>query len=204
MVKSADAQHYSRLEYFSSERFAQYYQQVKAIKKCGVRKILEIGPGPGVVTQILRAAGLKVTTCDIQSDLKPDVCADVCKLPFSDNSFEFAMCCQVLEHLPFSQFSPALSELKRVAHSLLISFPIESHTFFSDYKLPGGARSSWVFHVPKIFGKKDMVDEHYWEMGRKGYLKNTIIKAIRSVGLKISADFTPAGAPNNQFFILNK
>jgi len=191
------------LEYYSPQRLAQYYHHIKAVRESGAGHILEVGIGAGVVAHILRRAGLNVLTCDTESELEPDIIADVRKLPLADGAVDFALCCQVLEHLPFEEFSTALQELCRVTRGhILISIPCASHAFFCNYKLPGGRQKSWVRHWPRLKDKADMTPGHYWEMGRSGYPKSRIVKNILSSDLRIIADFTPAEAPHNQFFLL--
>jgi len=196
---------YCSLDYYSPQRLGQYYYQIKAVRESGAKKVLEIGPGPGVVTYILKKAGIEVITCDCEKKLLPDICADIRNLPLTDNSVDFILCCQVLEHLPFADFPQALNELKRVTRErVLISIPYAARVIYSLHKLPGGRRNSWVIHFPWLPVKTKMVDGHYWEMGRKGYAKKKIVNAINAVGLKSVEDFTPVDSPNNQYFLLKK
>ena len=52
--------------------------------------------------------------------------ADICNLPFSNNTFDFIMSTEVFEHLPYPQ--QAMMELKRIAKPeayLIVSVPFE-------------------------------------------------------------------------------
>lgn len=196
---------YSHLGYYSPQRMAQYYYQIKAIRESGAKKVLEIGPGPGAVTHILRKAGLEVLTCDCEQRLEPDLCGDIRELPLPNDAVDFSLCCQVLEHLPFEDFTRALKELKRVTRDqVFISIPYASRVIYSLHKYPGGRRNSWVFHIPWLPSRGKPAPGHLWEMGRKGYSKSRIVKAIRDVGLRLIADFTPVDSPQNQYFLLKK
>ena len=93
-------EHYTA-KYVLGGRLFSYAHQMDAVLLHEPKTVLEVGPGPGMVTAALRAIGVQVTTVDIQAELKPDVVASVTDLPFEDNSFDVSMCCQVLEHLPF-------------------------------------------------------------------------------------------------------
>ncbi|MCD4814233.1 class I SAM-dependent methyltransferase [bacterium] len=191
------------LDYYSPQRLGQYYYQIKAIRESDVNRILEIGPGPGVVTHILRTAGMNVKTFDCEADLKPDVCGDIRAIPLADNSVDFTLCCQVLEHLPFEDFKKSLSEIKRVtAKFALISLPYVSRVIYSLHKLPTGRRASWVLHFPWLPAKGRSAPGHFWEIGRKGYSQKKIRHSIKNAGLYIREAFTPVDAPNNQFFLV--
>jgi SAM-dependent methyltransferase len=191
------------LNYYSSDRMAQYYHQVQAVRDAGVKTVLEVGPGPGVITHVLRTAGIAVTTCGLGETGKLDILADVRNLPLPDQAAEFTLCCQVLEHMPFADLPRALAELKRVTRGrILISIPYASHAIYGIRKWPGGRRRSWVLHFPWLPAKTGMTTEHFWEMGRKGFSKKAILKIIRVAGLAVLEDFTPADSPGNQYFLL--
>jgi ubiquinone/menaquinone biosynthesis C-methylase UbiE len=196
---------YSNLDYYSPQRMAQYYYQIKVIREAKAEKVLEIGPGPGAVTHILRKAGLEVLTCDCEKRLEPNLCGDIRELPLADDSVDFSLCCQVLEHLPFDDFSRALLELKRVTRKqVLISIPYVVRVIYSLHKYPGGRRSSWVLHIPWLPVRGKPAPGHLWEMGRKGYSKKRIINTIRAAGFQIKDEFTPVDSPQNQYFLLQK
>ncbi len=196
---------YKNLAYYSPERLGQYYYQVKAVREAGAKKVLEIGIGPGVVTHMLKKAGVNVITCDQADDLTPDVCGDIRELPLEDNVVDFVLCCQVLEHLPFDDFPRALAELKRVTRDkILISIPYASRSIYCQYKLPGGRRNSWVLHFPCLPPKGEMAPGHLWEQGRRGYSKRKIKEAIVAAGLRIQSEFTPVESPGNQYFLIAK
>jgi SAM-dependent methyltransferase len=85
--------------------------------------ILDVGLGHGENAEALRARGFAVTGVEISEALVAEygprarrlgiglVCADACKLPFGDDSFDGAILIEVFEHVP----DPAqvLSEIHR-------------------------------------------------------------------------------------------
>src|SRR3989344_860983 len=116
--------HYFNLKYDSKERWVSYWYQIKEVKEQNPKTVLEIGVGNKVVSDYLKKIGLKVTTCDFDKNLKPDVVADVLDLPFKKESFDVVLCAEVLEHLPFGKFSKALKEIHRVTQtSAIITLP---------------------------------------------------------------------------------
>lgn len=47
-------------------------------------------------------------------DKEADICADICELPFSDNSIEEIVCYQVIEHVPYNKSKDMFAEMHRV------------------------------------------------------------------------------------------
>ncbi len=111
--------HYS-LQYLRGGRVFSFAHQIDSVLAFEPRSVLEVGVGSGVVTAALRAAGIQVTTLDIQPELKPDLVGSVTDVPAPPDSFDVVLCCQVLEHLLFNQLSDALVELSRVSRQAVI------------------------------------------------------------------------------------
>ncbi len=93
----------------------------------GAKSILDVGSGAGQIAKhLLRYADsdASITCCDLspemlrrartrlKSSVPLHVAADLCRLPFADESFDCVTCGYVLEHLPEAQ--PGLAELSRV------------------------------------------------------------------------------------------
>ena len=119
--------------YLSHERWMSYVHQVTAIADLNPARVAEIGVGPGVVGDMVRTTypGCDYVSVDIDPTLRPQVCASVVDLPFADASFDATFCCQVLEHLPYDLFRPALAELRRITRCrVVISLPDVSPFFF--------------------------------------------------------------------------
>ena len=74
-------------------------------------KILHIAPEQAFYKRFKKQKNLNYLTADLHSPLA-DVKADICKLPFKDNCFDFILCNHVLEHIP-EDFT-AMRELYRV------------------------------------------------------------------------------------------
>jgi SAM-dependent methyltransferase len=116
--------HYASRDYNSKERLCSYWHQVDEALSLGGEDVLEVGPGGGVTTDLLRRAGLRVTTVDIDPALGVDVEAPVQRLPFDDRAFDVAICCEVLEHMPWRDVEAAIQELHRIVRrGSVISVP---------------------------------------------------------------------------------
>lgn len=74
-------------------------------------KVLHIAPEQSFIKRFRKLKNLDYTTSDLESPLA-DVKADICDLPFEDNSYDVIFCNHVLEHIPDD--AKAMSELFRV------------------------------------------------------------------------------------------
>jgi SAM-dependent methyltransferase len=89
--------------------------------------LLEVGPGPGLTTDVLRRKAARVTAVDLDLDLAGKlasrlagsnvrvIAGDVTRLPFSAGRFSSAACLTMLHHIPSPALQDAaLAELARV------------------------------------------------------------------------------------------
>ncbi|WP_242117738.1 class I SAM-dependent methyltransferase [Aestuariivivens sediminicola] len=74
-------------------------------------KVLHFAPEQAFFKRFKSLKNIDYTTTDLNSPLA-SVKADICNLPFADNSFDVILCNHVLEHIPDDQ--KALQELYRV------------------------------------------------------------------------------------------
>jgi SAM-dependent methyltransferase len=74
-------------------------------------KVLHFAPEQAFYKRFKKLKNLDYTTTDLNSPLA-DVKADICNLPFEENSFDVIFCNHVLEHIPDD--TKAMSELYRV------------------------------------------------------------------------------------------
>ncbi|WP_224483598.1 class I SAM-dependent methyltransferase [Robertkochia aurantiaca] len=97
-------------------------------------RVLHFAPEQAFYSRFRKMLNLDYTTTDLNSPLA-DVKADICDLPFEDNSFDVILCNHVLEHIPDDQ--KAISELYRIMR-------------------PGG----WgVFQVPQDLGRDETFED---------------------------------------------
>lgn len=74
-------------------------------------KVLHFAPEQAFYKRFKKLKHLSYTTTDLNSPLA-DVKADICKLPFKDNTYDIIFCNHVLEHIPDD--TKAMQELYRV------------------------------------------------------------------------------------------
>lgn len=75
------------------------------------KKVLHFAPEQAFYKLFRNQKNLDYTTTDLNSPLA-DVKADICNLPFGDNSYDLILCNHVLEHIPDD--TKAMQELYRI------------------------------------------------------------------------------------------
>jgi SAM-dependent methyltransferase len=75
------------------------------------KKVLHFAPEQCFLKRFRKLKNLEYTTTDLLSPIA-DVKADICDLPFEDNSYDIILCNHVLEHIPDD--TKAMQELYRV------------------------------------------------------------------------------------------
>ena len=197
---------YFDINYDSKERFCNYWHQVNEIISLKPKKALEIGIGNGFVTRYLRDKELNVTTSDIAHELRPDVAGAVLAIPFKNGSFDVVVCCEVLEHLPYSEFSKALKEIYRVSREhVVLSLPDVTTVYRANIELPRIRPIKKLIPHPFHRPTQHAFDgEHYWEIGKIGYPLKKIEFDIRQAGLNIIKTYRVFEFYYHRFFALEK
>ena len=131
--------HYVKSSYLTKDRWINYWYQWQWLQARGLKTLLEVGVGNGVVAELFEKTGIEVTTIDIDEALKPTKVASVTALPFSEDAFDGVLCAEVLEHLPFEESLQGIREIYRVtttvgtdhAYARGLCFSLEENSQFS-------------------------------------------------------------------------
>ncbi|VGO18256.1 class I SAM-dependent methyltransferase [Pontiella sulfatireligans] len=183
-------------------RFAAYTYQIKEVLDSGAKTVLEIGPGNGVATYVLRQAGIRVDTVDHDPALNPDFVASVVDLPFAQNSYDAVVCCQVLEHLPWDMFPDAMKGLASIAkEQVIISLPNATQYYYLNYKFPKLKQRSWAVERQRRGDMMEFDGEHYWEIGR-GVSVEDLKAVFKGVGLAVQDSYRVPEYMAHHFFRL--
>jgi hypothetical protein len=175
-----------------------YYQYRDLQALPGIRKVLIVGPGQGLDTQVLRWRGYDIVTYDIDATFAPDLIGSVHDLgAFEDGAFDAVIASHVIEHLPIAYLEPSLAELARVARYALVYLPVAGRSAQLRIR-PGvfGLDLSFVLDMRNWFRKPDpnvalfCGGQHYWEIGRRGFSR-------RSVARRLSRHFEVVSAYRN-------
>jgi SAM-dependent methyltransferase len=140
-------------------------------------KVLHFAPEQCFLKRFKKLKNLDYTTTDLLSPIA-DVKADICNLPFEDNSYDVILCNHVLEHIPDD--TKAMQELFRVMKPdgygiFQIPQDLNRETTFEDDAITDKAERA------RIFGQYD----HVRVYGRDYFDK------LRSIGFKVEeVDYT--------------
>lgn len=158
--------------------FVNTYCQFRDLQNIGeLSRLLIVGPGQGLDTQVLRWRGYEVTTLDIDDTFKPDVIGSVHDLSmFADTRFDAILVSHVLEHLAEPYLDTALAEIARIGRYALIYLPVAGRHCQLRFQ-PGfkGIDLSLVIDFLNWFKKPDGITprycdgQHFWEIGMRGY-----------------------------------
>ncbi|WP_189603410.1 class I SAM-dependent methyltransferase [Salinimicrobium marinum] len=116
-------------------------------------KVLHFAPEQAFYKRFRELPNLDYTTTDLNSPLA-DVKADICDLPFQDNTYDFILCNHVLEHIPNDR--KAMQELYRILKpggTAVLQIPqnLSRETTFEDDSITDPRERA------KIFGQYDHV-----------------------------------------------
>ncbi len=147
------------------------------LKTDTVPRVLHFAPEQCFLKRFKALTHLEYTTTDLESPIA-DVKADICNLPFKDNSYDIILCNHVLEHIPDDV--KAMKELYRVMKVggmgvFQIPQDLNRAITFEDNSITNKKERA------KIFGQYD----HVRVYGRDYFDK------LRAVGFKVNAvDYT--------------
>ncbi|MFP4446849.1 MAG: class I SAM-dependent methyltransferase [Desulfosudaceae bacterium] len=205
MILSRNSDGYYRQ--ISYSRWCSYFWQMRYISDCRPDRVLELGVGDGIMSDLLRKLGYDLVACDLSPDLFPDVAADIVHLPFQDNSFDAVAAFQVLEHLPYDQFAACLREMGRVSRKqVLISLPQVRKYIHFRLHLPWMKKSGywqWFRDMPRFPAYHEPSGHHHdWEIGVRFYPLKRILTDMRAAGFTIAVNRTLPENTYHRFFVL--
>ena len=137
-------------------------------------KVLHFAPEQAFYKRFRSLPNLDYTTTDLNSPLA-DVKADICDLPFDDNSFDVILCNHVLEHIPDDH--KAMSELYRIMKPggwgiFQIPQDIRRESTFEDDSITDPVERAKIFgqydHV-RVYGK-----DYFDKLSSVGFLVSPV------------------------------
>ena len=190
--------------YLNLLRMITYWHQVATVRRCGGQRVLEIGIGMGLTSFILDKWGYDLETLDFDPALHPTRVGDVREIPYPANSFDTILIAEVLEHIPYDDFTGALRELYRVTKShVVVTLPCPLVGFSLGINVCG-VEPRFLSLGTRLWTKPVFDGQHYWELGRRGYSQGRIREAIRSVGFEITEAYRPSLSVYSYCFVLSK
>ncbi|OGZ99953.1 MAG: hypothetical protein A3C07_02895 [Candidatus Sungbacteria bacterium RIFCSPHIGHO2_02_FULL_47_11] len=200
-----EEEHYFEKSYLASDRWANFWHQIHAVRSLRQKSVLEIGVGSGIVTEVLKKIGMSVMTLDIDKNLRPDVIGSITAIPFPDASTDVVLAAEILEHIPFDEFPLALREMHRVSRRYAyITLPYPGYTFSCTWKIPFFPRFSFIFKIPFFWKRSTSTPEHYWELRLRGFPLRRIKKEIHRAGFMVVRKAVYPDDPAHYHFLLEK
>ncbi|KAA5824167.1 class I SAM-dependent methyltransferase [Algibacter amylolyticus] len=141
------------------------------------KSVLHFAPEQCFLKRFRKLKNLNYTTTDLLSPIA-DVKADICNLPFEDNSYDIILCNHVLEHIPDD--TKAMQELFRVMKP----------GGYGIFQIPQDLNRASTFEDDSITDKKERAKifgqyDHVRVYGRDYFDK------LRSIGFKVKeVDYT--------------
>ena len=163
-------------------------------------RVLHIAPEQVFYKKFKSFSHWDYTTSDLHSPLA-DVKADICALPFEDNSYDFILCNHVLEHIPNDL--KAMEELYRVLKpggTAILQVPLEEdreNTFEDDAITDQQERT-------RIFGQYDHVrvyGQNYYNRLEEVGFKATAVDFIKEIS---AADIKRFALPTERIPVVTK
>ena len=148
----------------------------------------------------------KIQTVDIDPELKPDYVASATDLPIENDSFDCVCAFQMLEHLPYDEALKAFGEMVRVSKKhIVISLPDARKLYPYSLHIPKlGVRH---FFIPRPYFKPKVHQydgEHYWEINKRHYPLNKIMKDFGSDDIKVLRTYRVKEQLYHRFFVFEK
>lgn len=147
--------------------------KIRTINLYSGTKIIDVGCSKGIYVKYLLEKGRDIYGCDIlgdknweKIDAKRFKKADAYSLPYSNNSFDTAICFEVLEHLDMPE--KALRELSRISSkNIIISVPNTENY--------------------PVFNKSGFTYYHYMDRTHVNFFtQKTIVKLLRANNFKVN------------------
>lgn len=195
--------------YLSPARWSTYSLIITEAMQLRPQSILEIGPGPGVVTAALKQMGFSVKTLDLDPDTHPDylLSATDPEIESKVEKVDLVIASEIFEHVHYTDFLETLKRLLTVTNSFILTLPDtndQALTFGCRLRLPLLNKISTVLKLRSRHPEHVFDGEHYWEIGKKNYPVKRIRADLLSIGWSIQNDFINIDNPYHHFFILRK
>jgi len=197
-------------DYLNLKRWDSYYKQLELIQSVKAKSVLEIGPGNGVLSSVLRRFGIHIKTFDIDPEVPANWHGDVKDISsiVPLERFDCVVAFEVLEHVPWKNVQRILCGIKKVTKRwIIISVPYSGIFMMPVLRLGRRGLREWKIGV-RIpgFWRSDKYYKrsgHYWECGAAGYNIRRVRKMFASLLNIVAEDYHPVDK-SQVFWILEK
>ncbi|KKT89058.1 MAG: methyltransferase type 11 [Candidatus Jorgensenbacteria bacterium GW2011_GWC1_48_8] len=170
-----------------------YAAIVKELTKIKPTSVLEVGPGEGVIKNVMKDFVERYDTLDVNPKLSPTYESNIRKfIAEASGKYDCVIAADILEHIPFEDLEIALKNLNaylKPGSTALITIPHRSHYLFF---MTSWKHKPHIVRIPTLkwflrpFGQKVAIDpDHQWETGDGKHKIKDVENAMRKAGFKI-------------------
>jgi len=164
----------------SEIHFNWYYHQAELVYSNCTRdqKILEIGIGTGLLSDLLKKRGWDLITLDIDEEKRPDIVGNAVDFDYLANSIDVVLAFEIFEHIPYSTFEKVVQKLAEAkVQAVYFSLPWNERELLDfSFKMPKLNRKNWRLSL----GRGEIATTaHFWELSKRG--KNISRKKLVSL-----------------------
>ncbi len=141
--------------------YASFWQRKRRLQKwlakSRAKKIIDLGCGPGLITNFLAkdnllfGADISPAMALLAKNVMRPVAAPAEKLPFKEASFDIALAVEMIQHLAFDQIAPLVKEISRVLkkEGVFILSSLNQTSWLHSLLRPCGGYQNLSFHPLK-------------------------------------------------------
>lgn len=204
MKVQVNDEHYNFTNYYHKERWISIWKQIDLILKYKGKKILEVGPGAGILKDVIEKFDVSVDTLDLDPRLEPTILGSLTNVNLDGYNYDIVCAFQILEHIPYENFISCVDNMLNGSQKYVIfSLPNAKQAYRYSFKIPFFKQYDFFINLP-VKQKEHIFDgEHYWEVEKKGYAVNKIIYDLSSI-CNIEECFRLPQNPYHHFFVVSK
>ncbi len=197
-----------------------YLQCAPIAQRNDVTSVLEFGCGRGLTKRIVEFLGIQHTSVDVSNRWFPDHVSSIIEFPLTDKKYDMVCAFQVLEHNPLEQLAQLVAHMAQFTNRYIyISLPYAGSwlSFSFSFRVPKFEISMNRCFATDLIGGRKIDDRpfrsrpperyhsaHWWEVGRPGTRKKTIIKRFERHALKLVDTYHNVFYPHHIFFLFEK
>jgi len=198
-----------------------YLQCALIARRADVHSVLEFGSGRNLTKFIAEFLGISHTSVDVSERFRPDHVSSILDFhPPEIQKYDLVCSFQCLEHNPLGELDDLIAHMVQFTNRYLyVSLPYAGSWFsfsfniripkfhFSARKcvvsdLVGGRRID--VRPLRLRSPERFHSAHWWEVGRPGTRKKTIIAKFGSHGLKLVDSYHNVFYPHHVFFLFER
>ncbi|MCP6720036.1 MAG: methyltransferase domain-containing protein [Patescibacteria group bacterium] len=178
----------TKLDLLNWTRYAAIVKELTLLKP---QRVLEAGPGEGVVKSVMEDFVMRFDTIDVNSQLSPTYEGDIRDF-FSEaaGKYDSFIAADILEHIPFDDLEATLKNINAYlvpGGTALITIPHRLHYIFLMTSVFG--HKPIILRFPtlkKLLGRKVYIDPyHEWEIGDGIHTVEKVENVMKNAGFKI-------------------